>query len=97
MGKIKKGNLKSKTENQISVLQNVQNFFDLKGEITVFFRDYSFLLSEAEYKAKNRSGLKILSLKQMLQRLTITLAQVKPCNTSENLLNEIRHIIYSLY
>ena len=33
----------------------------------------------------------------MLQRLPIALAQVKACNTSENLLNEIRQIIYSLY
>ena len=33
----------------------------------------------------------------MLQRLPIALAQVKSGNTSENLLNEIRQIIYSLY
>ena len=33
----------------------------------------------------------------MLQRLSFTLAQVKADNTSENLLNEIREIIYSLY
>ena len=33
----------------------------------------------------------------MLQRLLIDLAQVKPGNTFENLLNEIRQIIYSLY
>ena len=33
----------------------------------------------------------------MLQRLLITLAQVKAGNTSENLLNEIRQIIYSLH
>ena len=33
----------------------------------------------------------------MLQRLTISLAQVKTGNTSENVLNEIRQIIYSLY
>ena len=33
----------------------------------------------------------------MLQRLPITLAQVKAGNNSENLLNEIRQIIYSLY
>ena len=38
-----------------------------------------------------------LTLKQMLQRLPIALAQVKAGNTSENLLNEIRQIIYSLY
>ena len=33
----------------------------------------------------------------MLQRLLIALAQVKACNTSENFLNEIRQIIFSLY
>ena len=33
----------------------------------------------------------------MIQRLPIALAQVKASNTSENLLNEIRQMIYSLY
>ena len=33
----------------------------------------------------------------MLQRLLIALAQVKTGNNSENLLNEIRQIVYSLY
>ena len=46
---------------------------------------------------KYGEGLKILSPKQMLQRLPIALAQVKAGNTSENLLNEIKQIIYSLY
>ena len=33
----------------------------------------------------------------MLQRLPITLSQVKTGNNSERLLNEIRQIVYSLY
>ena len=33
----------------------------------------------------------------MLQRLPITLAQVKAGNNPESLLNEIRQIVYSLY
>ena len=33
----------------------------------------------------------------MLQRLTIALAKVKTGNNSENLLNEIKQIVYSLY
>ena len=33
----------------------------------------------------------------MLQRLPIALAQVKASNNSENLLNDIQQIIYSLY
>ena len=33
----------------------------------------------------------------MLERLPIALAQVKAGNNSENVLNEIRQIVYSLY
>ena len=33
----------------------------------------------------------------MLERWPIAILQVKAVNTSENLLNEIRQIIYSLY
>ena len=61
------------------------------------FDDYSRIVSEAKYKTKYGEGLKILTPKQMRQRLPIALAQVKAGNTSENLLNEIRQIIYSLY
>ena len=49
------------------------------------------------YKAKNGTGLKILTPKQMLKRLPIALAQVKAGNNSESLLNGIRQIVYSLY
>ena len=48
-------------------------------------------------KAFDRTQLKILTPKQMLQRLPMITAQVKARNTSENLLNEMRQIIYSLY
>ena len=46
-------------------------------------------------KKQKGKGLKIFQ--QMLQRLPIDLAQAKAVNTSENLLDEIRQIIYSLY
>ena len=59
------------------------------------------MLSDANYDARKnkaeRKGLKILTPKQMLQRLPIALAQVKAGNNSESLLNEIRQIVYSLY
>ena len=48
-------------------------------------------------KVFDHTQLKILTPKQMLQRLPISLAQVKAGNTSENLLNEIKQVIYSLY
>ena len=61
------------------------------------FEGYYRIVSEAKYKRIYGEGLKILTPKQMIQRLPISLAQVKACNTSENLLNEIRQIIYSVY
>ena len=48
-------------------------------------------------KQQKGSGLKVLTPKQTLQILPITLAQVKAGNTSENILNEILQIIHSLY
>ena len=41
--------------------------------------------------------IKILSPKEMFQKLSIALVLVKAGNTSENLLNEICQIIYFLY
>ena len=46
---------------------------------------------------QGETGRKILTPKQILQRLPIALAQVKAGNNSESLLNEIRQIVYSLY
>ena len=63
----------------------------------IFLGIILFLLSEAKYKAKYVEGLKILTPKQMLQRLPIALAQVKAVNNSEKLWNEIRQIVYFLY
>ena len=55
------------------------------------------MLSDASYDAKQNetkgTGLKILTPKQMLQTLTIALAQVKAGNNSESLLNEIGQIV----
>ena len=48
-------------------------------------------------KQQKDKEIKILTPKQMLQRLPIALAQIKAGNTFENVLNEIRQIIYSLY
>ena len=48
-------------------------------------------------KPSQRKRLKILNLKLILQRLPIVLAQLKAGNTSENILNEIKQVIYSLH
>ena len=56
------------------------------------------MILEAKRLAKQEgTGLKILTPKQMLQRLPIALAQIKAGNNSESLLNGIRQIVYSLH
>ena len=59
------------------------------------------MILDTGYKAKQNkttgTGLKILTPKQMLQRLPIALAELKAGNNSEYLLNEIRQSIYFLY
>ena len=58
------------------------------------FFDASYYAKHDETKG---TRLKILTPKQMLQRLPIALVQVNAGNNSESLLNEIRQIVYSLY
>ena len=78
-------------------LKNIKLLYESLEAVIKLFNNYSSIASEAKYKAKHGKGLKILSHKQMLQRLPIAPGQVKAGNTSENLLNQIRQIIYSLY
>ena len=52
LGEIRKRNPKWRLVDQISVIKNVEKFFDLREKIIDFFRDYYFLLSEAKCKAK---------------------------------------------
>ena len=71
--------------------------YKARNEVIKFYDDYFSMVSEAKNKATKGTGFKILTPKQMLQRLPIALAQVKAGNNSESLLNEIRQIVYSLY
>ena len=58
---------------------------------------YAKNMSKNIHKSKQGTGLRILTPKQMLQRLPIALAQIKAGNNSLSLLNEIKQIVYSLY
>ena len=49
------------------------------------------------YEELSGSGLKILTNKQMLNRLPILLAQIQAGNNSSELKNKARQILYSLY
>ena len=60
--------------------------YKVRNEAIKFLDEYSSILSEAKNKAKNEGKrLKILTPKQLFQRLPIALAQVKAGNNSENL------------
>ena len=47
--------------------------------------------------SKTGEGLKILTNKQMLNRLPVLLAQIQAGNNSKSLKNELRQILHSLY
>ena len=82
-------------------MKNAKNLYNSRQKVINLFNDSAKIRSEAIYKSKQKetkgTGLKILTPKQMLQRLPIALAQVKAGNNSESLLNEIRQIVYALY
>ena len=59
--------------------------------------DLARVAKVSDCKVSYRTRIKILTPKQMLQRLPIALAQLKAGNTHEILLNKIRQIIYSSY
>ena len=72
------------------------NFFEAREMVPNGFKSKIFS-TKSKGPGLLNSKLKILTPKQMLQRLPIALAQVKVGNNSESLLNEIRQIVYSLY
>ena len=101
LNEITSGNPDHKSDAQLYVIKNVKNLYNSRQKIIDLLNENSKLRSETLYKSKQNEtegkGLRILTPKQMLQRLPIALAQVKAGDISENLLNEIRQIVYSSY
>ena len=89
----------NKNDNQKRTLENINMFYNGRDNAIKFIQDYGSMILEPKILAKEQegTGLKILTLNQMLKRLPIALAQIKAGNNSESLLNEIRQIVYSLY
>ena len=83
---------KNDKKNKRNVFNTAKNLYEGRELATNAFKNGLFQL-----KSTTGTGLKILTPKQMLQRLPIALAQVKAGNNSESLLNEIRQIVYYLY
>ena len=52
---------------------------------------------EFNRQKKKKKGLKILTPDKMLSRLSITLAEIRAANNSENLKNEATQLSYFLY
>ena len=71
--------------------------YKAQNTIIKFFDGYSTIAYKGRYKVTHGVGFKILTSKQMLQKLPVALAQVKAGNAAENLLNQIHQIIHSLY
>ena len=86
LNKLNEVKIGKKTPKQKEVINNLENFCKSKEEVINFFSDYVEMLSDANYNAKQNEtkakGLKILTPKQMIQRLPIALAQVKAGNNS---------------
>ena len=89
---------KKKKEKEI-VLENLYNVLAGREKILDAFQNQILWTKSkgAGILNPDHSKLKVLTPKQMLQRLPIALAQVKAGNNSESLLNEIRKIVYSLH
>ena len=79
-------------KNKRNAFNTAKNLYEGRDLVIKAFKSELFPL-----KSTTGTGLKILTPKQILQRLPIALAQVKAGNNSENLLNEIRQIVCSLY
>ena len=79
-------------------LANINILFNARNNAIKFIEDYGSMIPEVKRLAKQEgTGLKILTSKQMLQRVPIALAQIKASNNSQSLLNEIRQIVDSLH
>ena len=88
LNKLNEVKIGKKTTKQKGIINNITRFYLSREEVINFFRDYVEMLSDANYNAKQNEtkgkGLKILTPKQMIQRLPIALAQLKAGNNSEN-------------
>ena len=88
-----------KIQEKKTVLKNLYKLFEAREILLDGFDSRIFSIKSKGSGLLNidRSKLKILTPKQIIQRLPIALAQVKARHNSESLLNEIRQIVYSLY
>ena len=99
LSKISNVKMGKKTDNHKKVINNLNNFYILEKKLLIFLETMEkwFLIQPTNQNKMKLREKDLLTPKQMLQRLPISLAQVKAGNNSGSLLNEIRQIVYSLY
>ena len=104
---------KHKSKDQLHTIKNVNNLHDLRQKNIDLLNYYAKKLNQKLFMKQNNMKqnrtkqwdepeqwairLKILTPKQLFQRLPIALAQVKADNNAENLLKKIRQIVYFFY
>ena len=82
-----KNKIKNVPENKVSIIEGNEKIINIV-ELILYFN---------QLEQQKEEGLKILTPSQMLSRLPITLAQLKPGNNSEKIKNKIRQLLYSLH
>ena len=86
-------------QNKKESLENLKALYTGRQKVLDAFQSGISSMHKTEgagFSDHRQINLKTITPKQMLQRLPIVLAQVKAENISENLLNEMRQIVYSL-
>ena len=73
LNEITKGNPKNESKDQIKTAKNIKTLYESRVKITEIYNDYAKIRSKSNHNSKHCSGLKILTPKQMLQRLPIVL------------------------
>ena len=73
LNEITKGNPKNESKDQIKTAENIKSFYESRVKVTKIYNDYAKIRSKSNHKSKHCTGLKILTPKQMLQRLPIAL------------------------
>ena len=89
----------NKKEEKEIVYENLKKFLEARERLLDGFESKIFLIKSIVSGLLNtdHSKLKIVTPKQMLQRLPIALSQVNASNKSESLWNEIRQIAKKVY
>ena len=75
LGLIKQGDPKNRSKEQENTINNIEILYNLRQEVAKMNNDYAGNMSRNIYDSKQEgTGLKILTPKQILQRLPIFLA-----------------------